>query len=125
MIVMSSFVSNMGFTPPFQIWRDGFGHEAVISGCSNSSHEFAGRMKSEYSQVSVISMSCVMIMSIRGRVLNNTPYIHFALLMMLTFVVHITFVGDGMWDLPVKIFRPAFGVSTMSAWSPWSQYAGS
>jgi hypothetical protein len=44
-----------------------------------------------------------------------------ALLIRFTLVNRIAFVGVGMWVSPVKLRRPNFGVSTMSAWSPWFQ----
>src|SRR3990172_8394588 len=126
MIIRSSRVSFSGFMPDLpQICRKGLEHEAVTSSSWNSGHEFAGRMKSEYSHDAVISMSCVTIMSTFGLTLRRTLYAHLALLMMLTLVVQITLVGDGMCVLPVNTFRPVFGVSTISAWSPWLQYAGS
>src|SRR3989337_2449900 len=103
----SSRVSNMGLMPVLpQIWRKGFEQEAVTSSAWNSGQELAGRMKSEYSQDAVISISWVTIMSTLGLTLKMTPYAHLALLIRLTFVVQMTFVGVGMWLLPVKFRRP-------------------
>ena len=52
--------------PPFQICRNGFEQLAVISKSSNSTHEFAGRPKSEYSTLAVICVSIVTINSTFG-----------------------------------------------------------
>ncbi len=49
-----------------QICRNGFEHEAVTSDVWNSTHELAGRTKSDSSHDDVISMSWVMIMSTWG-----------------------------------------------------------
>src|SRR5580765_6294503 len=107
-IARSSLESYKGLMPPFQICRNGFEHDAVISRSSNSTHELAGKPKSEYSTDAVICVSIVQINSTFG----------LALLIKFTFVVKIAFVGVGMWLLPVNTLRPSFGVFTMSGRSP-------
>src|SRR5262245_23500504 len=104
--------------PPLQICRNGFEQLAVISKSSNSTHEFAGNPKSEYSTDAVIWVSIVTINSTFGLTFLIIPYAHLALLIRFTFVVKIALVGVGMCDLPVNTFRPSFGVSTMSGRSP-------
>src|SRR6516225_9760548 len=107
--------------PPFQICRNGLEQLAVISRSSNSTQEFAGSPKSEYSTDAVIWVSMVTINSTLGLTFLIMPYAHFALLIRLTFVVKMALVGDGMWVLPVKHFRPSLGVSTINGRSPWFQ----
>src|SRR5262245_44715498 len=121
----SSRLSNTGGMPPFQIWRNGFEQLPVISFPWNSSHEFAGRATSAYSIEAVICRSIETIISTFGLTFLIIPYVHLALLMRFTLVKRIAFDGVGMWLAPVKTLRPAFGVSTISALSPWFQYAGS
>src|ERR1041384_174335 len=104
--------------PPFQIWRNGLEQLAVISRSSNSTQEFAGNPKSEYSTLAVICVSIVTINSTFGLTFLIMAYAHLALLIRLTLVVKIALVGDGMCVLPVKTFRPSFGVLTMSGRSP-------
>src|ERR1041385_3198584 len=105
--------------PPFQICRNGLEQLAVISRSSNSTQEFAGRPKSEYSTLAVICVSIVTISSTFGLTFLIMPYAHLALLIRLTFVVKIAFVGVGMWVLPVNTLRPSLGVLTMRGRSPW------
>src|ERR1043165_7821369 len=104
--------------PPFQICRNGFEQLAVISRSVNSTHEFAGSPKSEYSTLAVICVSSVTISSTFGFTFLIIPYAHLALLIRFTLVVKIAFVGVGMWDLPVKHLRPSRGVSTINGRSP-------
>ena len=80
---------------------------------------------SAYSIDAVIWMSIATIISTFGFTFLMTPYAHLALLIRLTFVKMIALLGVGMWVSPVKFRRPYFGVLTISARSPWFQYAGS
>src|SRR3970040_1303879 len=73
---------------------------------------------SAYSQEAVISMSVDMISSTFGLTFLISSYTHLALLMRFTLVNQMTLVGVGMWVVPVKTFRPYFGVLTMSGLSP-------
>src|SRR6266542_3390360 len=124
-IERSSLLSNTGGMPPFQACRNGFEQLAVTSTSSNSSHELAGSAISAYSIDAVIWMSIETISSILGLTFLIISYAHLALLIRFTLLNINALVGVGMWLPPVKFFRPYFGVLTMSALSPWFQYAGS
>src|SRR5512145_3474676 len=92
----SSRLSNTGGMPPFQICKNGLEQEAVISSPSNSSQLLAGKARSAYSIDAVIWMSMATIISTFGFTFRITPYAHLALLIRLTFVNRIAFVGVGM-----------------------------
>ena len=120
-IARSSLLSNTGGMPPFQTCRNGFEQLAVTSRSSNSSHELAGSAMSAYSIDAVIWMSIDTIISMFGLTFLIISYAHLALLIRFTLLNINALVGVGMWVAPVKFLRPYFGVSTMSALSPWFQ----